>query len=67
MSCSVFGVVKNLIEDKLEAEQTDLENTCSAFVLIIPIQPETEGLGIEGKRGFTVLNKEDASRIEVIH
>jgi hypothetical protein len=56
-----------LIEDKLESEQTDLENACSAFVLIIPIQPEAEGLRIEGERGFAVLNKEDASRIEVIH
>ena len=57
MSRSVFGVVENLIEDKLETEQADLENACSAFVLMIPIQPETEGLRIEGKRGFANLTK----------
>src|SRR6187549_1193292 len=67
MSRSVFGVVKNLIEDKTESEQTDFENPCPAFVLMIPIQLEAEGLRIEGKRGFGVINKEDASRIEVIH
>jgi hypothetical protein len=66
-SGSVFGVFENLTEDKLESEQTDLENARPAFFLLIPIQFESERLRMAGKRGFSIRNKEDASRIEIIH
>jgi len=65
--CPFFGVVENLVEDKLESEETDLKNAGPTLVLIVPIDPEAERFRIEGQRGFAVSNKEDTSRVEVIH